>query len=347
MTKRNMTSEWVSIGHPDKVADFISEYILDRYIEEDPKTRYALECQIKDNYVTLGGEITSKARFSTGQLDDFVRTAVEIIGYTEEYAREWDELCTNAARLECTYYISQQSPNIAQGVNRGGWGDQGIFWGMAVPTPETDYMPMDIFLARRIGRELYERRIGGIDIKTQVTLDGTDTPEVVVAIPLKTSDEWLKSCIADIVDENIRQSIGEAKPRITINGTGAYRIHGSVGDCGTTGRKLAVDFYGGNCEIGGGCPWTKDGTKADLALNMYARKAALDYMVMAKQAVKVALSCRIGSPIVAMTVMDLENNVLEESTEREIRPEELMELFRLDTPRFTSICMEGLPYAAK
>lgn len=347
MTKRNMTSEWVSIGHPDKVADFISEYILDRYIEQDPKTRYALECQIKDNYVTLGGEITSKVQFSALQMQCFVKKAVETIGYTAEYAAEWKEQCTNAQRLEITCHISQQSPDIAQGVNRGGWGDQGIFWGMAVPTPETDYMPMDIFLARRIGRELYERRIGGIDIKTQVTLDGTDTPEVVVAIPLNSSRKWLKPCIAYIVEENVRQYIGNANPRITINGTGEYQIHGSVGDCGTTGRKLAVDFYGGNCEIGGGCPWTKDGTKADLALNMYARKAALDYMVMAKQAVKVALSCRIGSPIVAMTVMDLENHVLEESTQREIRPEEIMELFRLDTPRFTSICMEGLPYAAK
>ena len=123
-------SEYVSLGHPDKIADYISQYLLDRYIEQDPDTRYAVEVQIKNFKVTLGGEVSSKAQFSDAQIAAYVRQAVNDIGYTREYMMKWgaeNTICGDL--LEVTTLIRQQSPDIAQGVNNNGWGDQGIFFG--------------------------------------------------------------------------------------------------------------------------------------------------------------------------------------------------------------------------
>ena len=118
------TSEWVSLGHPDKMADYISCFILDRYLERDPLTRYALEVQIKDNFVTLGGEITSQANFTEDELTLFVKIAVAQIGYTKCYQNTWgaeNTICDQD--LVVTHHIGQQSPDIAQGVDASGWGD--------------------------------------------------------------------------------------------------------------------------------------------------------------------------------------------------------------------------------
>lgn len=261
------TSEWVSLGHPDKMADFISCYILDRYLEQDPMTRYALEVMIKDNIVTLGGEITSKAQYSAEDIAAFVRVAVNQIGYTRAYQLFWgEENAISGNNVLVAEHISQQSPDIAQGVNKSGWGDQGIFWGMATNTPETDYMPKDWWLARKIGKHLYDTRYAGIDIKTQVTLKDDRIDEIVVAVPMnhRHFDTDIAAAVAFCCN-------GSREYKLHVNGTGRYVKHGPIGDCGITGRKLAVDFYGGNCRIGGGSPWTKDGTKADLSLNLLAR----------------------------------------------------------------------------
>ena len=138
-------------------------------MERDPKTRYAVEVQMKDNYVTLGGEVTSKARFTKAERADFVRKAVSAVGYTADYAKRWGEdNVPNADALKVTEHLSEQSPDIAQGVDADGWGDQGIFWGMAVRSPKTGNMPLDHYIARRIGERLVEERMGGIDVKTQV-----------------------------------------------------------------------------------------------------------------------------------------------------------------------------------
>ena len=122
-----MTSEYVTLGHPDRTADYISEYILDRYLEQDPYTRYALEVQVKDNFVTLGGEITSKANFNYAEIIQFVQNALNEIGYTHEYAKKWGEGNTiDPERVFVVQNISQQSTDIGQGVDNSGWGDQGI-----------------------------------------------------------------------------------------------------------------------------------------------------------------------------------------------------------------------------
>ncbi len=333
------TSEWVSLGHPDKMADFISCYILDRYLEQDPMTRYALEVMIKDNIVTLGGEITSKAQYSPEDIAAFVRVAVNQIGYTRAYQLFWGEENTiSGNNVLVAEHISQQSPDIAQGVNKSGWGDQGIFWGMATNNPETDYMPKDWWLARKIGKHLYDTRYAGIDIKTQVTLEDDRIDEIVVAVPMNH-----RHFDADIAAAVAFCCNGSREYKLHINGTGRYVKHGPIGDCGVTGRKLAVDFYGGNCHIGGGSPWTKDGTKADLSLNLLARARALSYIKEHPDCPEVfcSISCRIGSPEILVAFYDGQNNELLSYREC-VSPEEVIKHFRLREPRFAAMCRNGL-----
>ena len=128
---------------------------------------------------------------------------------------------------------------------------------------------------------------------------------------------------------------------IIINGTGRYVQHSPIADCGTTGRKLAVDFYGGACRIGGGSPWTKDGSKADLTLNLYARKLARQYAEEYGCDVYTSLACCIGKQEVDISVCDAVGNVLCEGTQT-IDPTELRRAFKLDTPIYASMCRWGL-----
>ena len=333
------TSEYVSLGHPDKVADYISCYILDRFLERDKHTRYALEVQIKDNFVTLGGEITSTAGYSDEEIALFAKIAVEQIGYTAAYQKRWGKENTICADdIIVTTHISQQSPDIAQGVDADGWGDQGIYWGMAVRSPETDNMPPDHYLAKKIGKHLYDIKYAGLDIKTQVTMRDNKPEEIVVAIPMLPKHS--KQDIANVV----QFCCGGSKDyKLIVNGTGRFVRHGSIGDCGTTGRKLAVDFYGGNCRIGGGSPWTKDGTKADLSLNLLARARALSYLEHHSDCDEVhcAISCHIGSPEITVAFF---NGKMEEllSYRENVTPAQVIEEFRLREPRYAEMCREGL-----
>ena len=326
-------SEYVSLGHPDKIADYISQYLLDRYIERDPQTRYAVEVQIKDWQVTLGGEVSSAHHFSPQEIRQFVREAVNEIGYTREYMERWgadNTICGDL--LEVTSLISQQSGDIAQGLT--GWGDQGIFFGYCEFRPKTCGMPIDHHIAKRLCKELFESGIGGLDIKTQVVTRNDKVEKVIVAIPLL--EETSKRIIKSFVHKRVK-----GRYKLIINGTGRYVKHSSIADCGTTGRKLAVDFYGGNSKIGGGSPWTKDASKADLTLNLAARRLAINYSIKNKLDVKVALACCIGKQEVDFTVQDTADNVLAEGT-MNINPATLRKEFKLDTPIYASMCRWGL-----
>lgn len=170
---------------------------------------------------------------------------------------------------------------------------------MATPDKSTDYMPRDYWLAKTICQKLYETRLDGLiglDIKTQVTVDDYGyAKEIVVAAPT-LEDGKAARYARRLVDEIAKGQ--SAKMAFVFNGTGRYVKHSSFGDSGTTGRKLAVDFYGGNCIVGGGSPWTKDGTKADLALNLYARFVAKEWAIKTGQTTYAALSTSIGSKVV-------------------------------------------------
>lgn len=341
------TSEYVSLGHPDSVADYIVSYILDDYMKVDPNVRFALECQIKDNFVTLGGEVTSTQHRSDEEIAKLVRKAVADIGYTHEYAEKWGaDNALDADSLVVTSHIGKQSTDIAKGVDADGWGDQGIMWGMAVADPLTDMMPKDHYIARRIGQYLYDSALNGsidvgIDIKTQVTMDGDRIVQIIVAAPM------LKAESADIVKDFVicvgkNCSHGIDEDSVIVNGTGSYVRHASQGDCGTTGRKLAVDFYGGNCRIGGGCPWGKDPTKADVTLNAYAReKAKSKLLSCGGDKVYCAVHCCIGRRDIGITLFD--GHMKEISSMTESRPaKEIIDSLDLAKPVYADKKRYGL-----
>ena len=209
---------------------------------------------------------------------------------------------------------------------------------MAVNSPATDYMPEDWYLAKKIGKHLYDIRYAGLDIKTQVTLRDGKPEEIVVAIPM-----LIKHNTQDIANA-VQWCCGGSKDyKLIVNGTGRFVKHGTIGDCGTTGRKLAVDFYGGNCVIGGGSPWTKDGTKADLSLNLLARARAVSYIKEHpdRPEVHCAISCRIGSPEILVVFTDRAGNELLSYREN-VTPAEIIKEFRLREPRFADMCRNGL-----
>lgn len=326
-------SEYVSLGHPDKVADYISQYLLDRYIEKDPDTRYAVEVQIKGYNVTLGGEVTSKCIFTIHEIERYVCEAVNDIGYTREYVNRWgieNAICGDMLSIRC--YISQQSSDIAQGL--AGWGDQGIFFGYSNNSKVTHGMPLEHHLAKDICKGLFESGLGGLDIKTQVVTQHEIPTKVIVAIPLLHDEDFVpvQAFVRNYVPVNCE---------IIINGTGRYVQHSTIADCGTTGRKLAVDFYGGACCIGGGSPWTKDGSKADLTLNLYARLLARQFSDEYNCEVYVSLACCIGKQDVDVSVCDPTDKILYEG-KCTLDPAELRKQFELDKPIFASMCRWGL-----
>jgi S-adenosylmethionine synthetase len=326
-------SEYVSLGHPDKIADYISQYLLDRYIEQDPDTKYAVEVQIKNYKVTLGGEVSSTCKFSKEDITKHVRDAVNDIGYTKEYAEKWgydNTVCGDL--LEVDGFINQQSPDIAQGLD--GWGDQGIFFGYADYAPQYSGMPKDHTIAKQLCKALFESGIGGLDIKTQVVTNDGDIETIIVAIPLLEDSDRKK------VKKFIKHRI-KGRYKLIINGTGRYVRHSSIADCGTTGRKLVVDFYGGNSKIGGGSPWTKDASKADLTLNLCARKLALGYAKRYKVGCTCAIACCIGQKKVDVSIRDFADNILFEG-QTEIDPKVLKQAYSLDKPIFASMCRWGL-----
>ena len=353
----NYCSEYVSSGHPDKVADLVASYLLDEYIKHDPKTRFALEVQLKDHICNLAGEVTSTWEPTTSELAFHVKEAIRKVGYTAEYAAKWPKDSTlNADHVLVNNFIGQQSPNIAQGVDREGWGDQGCFMGMATTNGRTSnygYMPRDRYFSHEIGRRLYNAALNGeapigLDIKVLVSLtDGLNAEQVVVAAPMIPENESIaKQFVADVVNDVLSEH-HHTCDELLINGTGAYVIHSSVGDAGVVGRKLAVDFYGLNCPVGGGSPWGKDATKADVTLNIAARYFALQELLknLEYTTVYCKIACCIGQSKCLIAYSD-ENHKVFKQEEQVIVPSEIIKKFGLDgsvsNKMFFTLCKQDL-----
>jgi len=334
-------SECVSPGHPDKVADLISQYILDRYIEQDPYTRYAVEVLVKGDTVHLAGEVTSKALFSYADYKRFVYEAFCEIGYTPEYYKEWGGHVVDPVNLNVIVDITAQSPEISVGVNNEGWGDQGIFFGYADNDGDEYKMPLSHSLAKNLCSMLYKRAknwgVGGLDIKTEIVLGEDDKLEkVIAAVPCRNDDEHAK-VLMSIMDWC---KYCDGNPVIILNGTGIYKTHGPVADCGVTGRKLAVDFYGGEFQVGGGAV-VKDGTKADVSLNLYARKLALKYAQDRGESIKVSLGCCIGQSEVDYSIETPCGDVIETGV-IDLKPSKVIEELELNKPIYFSMHQFGL-----
>lgn len=279
------TSESVSIGHPDKIADQISDAVLDACLAVDPDSKVACETLVSTGLVVLAGEITTKA-----QLDyqEIVRNTVKRIGYNSS------ELGFDYRSCGIIRSINKQSPDIAQGVEEGkglftdqGAGDQGIMFGFACDeTPEL--MPLPIMLSHKIVLELQRLREENIltylrpDAKAQVTLEYSEdyTPQRVHTIVISTQHEpdidmeILHKDMTEMVNRLAPEGFIDADTRYFINPTGRFVLGGPVADCGLTGRKIVVDTYGGMARSGGGALSGKDPSKVDRSASYAARYVA-------------------------------------------------------------------------
>ena len=328
------TAEAVSLGHPDKVADYISSYILDRLIEQDPQVKYAVEVLIKDNNVVLGGEVTTSAPL--GDLTDHVKSALSEIGYDERYASIWGEYAIDPDKVKVINMIGVQSSDIAKGVNQDGWGDQGVFVGYACQGEGK--INRELFLARKLNKALYEKARQsdnlGLDIKTQITLNDDKIETAIVAIPM-LHDEDLTDFIVSV--------LGEKPAHIIVNGTGRYTYHSSIADCGITGRKLACDFYSTAAPIGGGSPWTKDPSKADLTLNVYARILACENLADNDECFVYLSSCIGRAELPSGLIKTIKNGVV---SYRDLwcnqKPSALIKAYGLDKPIYAKLCDKSI-----
>ncbi len=329
------TAEFVSLGHPDKIADYISEYILDCLIKQDCSVLYAVEVMIKDNTVVLGGEVCTKA--SLNNIEDMVKAALREIGYDENYAKIWNEYAININKIKVINLIGYQSCEISQGVTSGGWGDQGVFVGYACKSE--GYLPKELYLAKKLNNELYNQALKndnlGLDIKTQITIDEKENIQtVIVAIPM------LKQVS---LTDTIKSILGQKPKEIIINGTGLYKCHSSIADCGITGRKLACDFYSTTCPIGGGSPWAKDASKADVSLNIFARKLAVSHLKDNDEAFVYLSSCIGKDKLPSAILKTIKDGISSyKILNEDFSPQAVIPYLGLNKPVFTQLCRNGI-----
>ena len=300
------TSESVSEGHPDKVADQIADSILDECLKVDPKSRVACEVFVTSNFVLIGGEISSKAKPDYKKI---VRDVLTDIGYTKkEYGFSVDE-------VEVEVRVQQQSSDIAMGVDAKkdeeiGAGDQGIMFGFA--TSENDgYMPLPIAIAHKLVRIATNKRKSGEfkharpDMKSQVSIDYSNVKNPRIATILMSIQhdpdidmDAFKAYVANEIMKPVARSFNLNEDfEIIINPTGNFVIGGPAGDTGVTGRKIIVDTYVGAGHLGGGAFSVKDPTKVDRSASYMARYIAKN-LVAAGVAGKceVQLGYAIGRP---------------------------------------------------
>lgn len=304
--KNNLfTSESVTEGHPDKVCDQISDAILDAYLAVDPNSRVACEvCASKKN-VMIMGEITSKGKVN---IEKIAREKIKEIGYDS------DELGFNGENINIILDISEQSPDIALGVDKFGAGDQGMMFGYATNEIEGALMPVAIYYAHLLAKRLAEVRRKGIikylrpDGKCQVTVkykDGKFVGIDTILISTQHDPSIANATIReDIIDEVIRKVIPkkyfDEDVKVLVNPTGCFVIGGPIGDSGLTGRKIIVDTYGGSAPHGGGAFSGKDATKVDRSGAYYARYVAKNLVAAGlcdKCQIQVAYAIGVEEPV--------------------------------------------------
>jgi len=312
------TSESVTEGHPDKICDQISDSVLDEVLRQDSKGRVACESFVTVGLAIIGGEITTRGYVDIPRL---VRGLVREIGYTNP---EFGFECNTLAILNA---IGSQSPDIAQGVDTGGAGDQGLMTGFACKeTPEL--MPMPIMLAHKLTMRLAEVRRKNIlsylgpDGKSQVTIEYVDgvprrvdavviaaqhTEEILDNTGKKITDKARQEIIEAVVRPIIPEKMLDDKTRYYINPTGKFVIGGPQSDTGMTGRKIIVDTYGGMATHGGGAFSGKDPTKVDRSAAYMCRYIAKNIVAAGlteKCTIQVAYAIGVAEPVSIMIFTD-------------------------------------------
>ncbi|TPR25418.1 methionine adenosyltransferase [Apilactobacillus micheneri] len=370
MQERHLfTSESVSEGHPDKIADQISDAILDEMLKQDPDSRVACECSVTTGLVLVFGEITTKAYVN---IQKVVRETIKNIGYdNNQYGFDGNTCAVLVA-------IDEQSPDIAQGVDDSvekrdnsedaldkiGAGDQGLMFGYAVDeTPEL--MPLPISLSHNLMRKITELRKNESipylrpDAKAEVTVeyDDNDVPTLVDTVVLSTQhdpDVTLNQIRNDIIDKVIKQVIPDeflsSKTKYYINPTGRFVIGGPQGDAGLTGRKIIVDTYGGAAHHGGGAFSGKDATKVDRSASYAARYIAKN-IVAAKLAkkveVQIAYAIGVAEPVSISINTFNTSRVSEESLIEavrkifDLRPAGIIKMLDLKRPIYKQTAVYG------
>ncbi|MBI5363761.1 MAG: methionine adenosyltransferase [Planctomycetes bacterium] len=361
MARQLFTSESVSMGHPDKVADQVSDAILDAILREDPMSRVACETLVTTGLCVVAGEITTKARIDYGQV---ARNTIKRIGYTN------DAFGINGDTCAVMVTLDRQSPDISQGVSEGeglhkeqGAGDQGLMFGFACSeTPSL--MPFPVYYAHRLMEKQAELRQKGVlawlrpDAKSQVTVEYEGFKPVRVHTVLVSTQhgpdvpyETIKSeVIEKIIKAVIPAQYLDAKTIYHVNPTGRFVIGGPHGDCGLTGRKIIVDTYGGMGRHGGGAFSGKDPTKVDRCAAYAARWVAKNVVAagLAERCeIQVSYAIGIAKPLSIRVdtfgTGKLSDPVLTEAVEKvfDLRPAAIITQFQLRRPIYEETAYHG------
>ncbi len=355
------TSESVSEGHPDKVADQISDAILDEHIKGDPYSRVACETLVTTNRVVISGEITSAV---TVDYEAIARRVIAEIGYTSP------EVGFDAKNCIVEVFIHPQSPDISQGVTEGqglfteqGAGDQGMMFGYAVA--ETDeLMPMPILYAHRLVKRLAEiRKKGEVnflrpDGKSQVTVEyENDKPKRISAIVISTQHDdavtlpTLEEMARELVIKKVIPAhLWDSNTKIYVNPTGRFEIGGPHGDTGLTGRKIIVDSYGGMGRHGGGAFSGKDPSKVDRSaayMGRYIAKNIVAGGLAYRCELQVAYAIGVAEPVSVMVDTFGTNTIPEEEIEKRIKnvfnlkPKSIIQTLDLLKPKYKATAAYG------
>jgi len=355
------TSESVTEGHPDKVADAISDSVLDAIIGQDKKCRVACETLVTTGLAFIAGEITTECYVDFPQV---VRETIRDIGYSSSrMGFDW-ETCGVVTSID------HQSPDIAQGVNEGqglykeqGAGDQGLMFGFASDeTPEL--MPMPIIFAHKLTKRLAQvRKHGSVDFlrpdgKSQVTIEYEGgLPKRVDTVVVSTQhkgdvsyEEVREAVIEEVIKKIIPKEMIDGDTRYFINPTGRFEVGGPMGDCGVTGRKIIVDTYGGQGSHGGGCFSGKDPTKVDRSASYMARHVAKNIVAagLAKKCeVQLAYAIGVAEPVSILVDFLNTGNIPEEKATDiinevfDLRPGAIIEYLDLLRPIYKKTAAYG------
>ena len=350
---KTFTSESVSEGHPDKLADQISDAILDAFLKDDPDSRVACETLVKTDLVVIAGEISSNAK---PDLETVVRSVINEVGYDN------DEVGFNGSKVEIVNAIGMQSNDIAQGVNEGtgtdtnqGAGDQGLMFGYA--TNETSVlMPAPITFSHLLVKKQAEVRKNKVlpwlrpDAKSQLSFvyDDDGKPSHISAVVLSTQHD--ENVNFSDLEEGVRKEIIEkvlpsewltSDTKVYINPTGRFVVGGPVGDCGLTGRKIIVDTYGGMARHGGGAFSGKDPSKVDRSAayaGRYVAKNVVAAGLAEKCEIQVSYAIGIAEPT-SISINTFGTNAIPEeeianlvSENFELNPKELIQMLALKKP---------------
>jgi S-adenosylmethionine synthetase len=348
------TSESVTEGHPDKIADQISDAVVDTLIAQDPMSRVACETLVTTGLAFIAGEITTQAY---ADLPTIVRETIKGVGYTRaKYGFDYETCAVISA-------IHEQSPDIAQGVDPGGAGDQGLMFGYACRETE-ELMPLPITLAHQLTQRLASVRREEVldylrpDGKSQVTVeyDG-GRPLRVEAVIISAQHSSMVNI--ETVREDIREKVIEAvirpelldeKTKIFINPTGRFVVGGPQGDCGVTGRKIIVDTYGGVGSHGGGAFSGKDPTKVDRSASYMARHVAKNVVAAGladRVEMQIAYAIGVADPVSIMADTKGTGRVDEDKVVKAIReifpltPKAIIEYLNLRRPIYKKTAAYG------